>query len=241
MQFDVPLWHVICIGDIPESTVSAAFSSGTRRFVMRKSLLSPFVMLGAVFALVLAMIGGSAAVFSQSTPMASPASSDVAMHPAHIHAGMCPEVGDVVFPLETVTQLDVETDMATPASPNAGTPEPDEVATEAAVGTPVLTDTVMPMGSTTVVEAPLDDILAAEHAINLHQSPENLAVYIACGDIVGEAENGELVIDLMELNDSGVEGQATLTDNGDGTTTVEIAVRHVGVDAMGTPDATPKP
>jgi hypothetical protein len=166
------------------------------------------------------------------------------MHPAHIHAGMCPDVGDVVFPLESVTQLDVETDTATPAgtavagmATPAGTP-----AADASMGsTPVLSDTAMPMGSTTVVEAPLDDILAAEHAINVHQSPENMALYIACGDITGEAQNGELVIDLEELNDSGVSGQATLTDNGDGTTTVVLELRHVGEDAMGTPDATPKP
>lgn len=200
---------------------------------MRKSLLSPFVMLGAVFALVLAMVGGSAAVFSQSTPMASPGSSDVAMYPAHIHAGMCPEVGDVVFPLETVTQMDMDTDSATPA----GT----AVADASMVGTPMVAGSPMPLGSTTIVEAPLDDILGAEHAINLHQSPENMSMYVACGDITGEAQNGELVIDLMEQNDSGVEGQATLTDNGDGTTTVVIEVRHVSVDMMGTPESTPKP
>lgn len=200
---------------------------------MRKSLLSPFVMLGAVFALVLAMVGGSAAVFGQGTPGASPEASTGPVHPAHIHAGACPEPGDVVFPLENVVALDVNSDMATPA----GTAMADTMD----AGTPVAMDTVMPLGSMTVVEASLDDILGAEHAINVHQSPEELAVYVACGDITGEAENGELVVELGQLNDSGVEGQATLTDNGDGTTTVVIELRHVGMSMEGTPESTPKP
>ncbi len=41
---------------------------------------------------------------------------------------------------------------------------------------------------------------------------------------VAAAEGDTLVIDLEELNDSGVSGTATLTDNGDGTTTVSIEV-----------------
>lgn len=38
------------------------------------------------------------------------------------------------------------------------------------------------------------------------------------------AQDDELTVDLNELNDSGVSGTATLTDNGDGTTTVSITV-----------------
>jgi hypothetical protein len=38
------------------------------------------------------------------------------------------------------------------------------------------------------------------------------------------AQDDSITIDLNELNDSGVSGTATLTDNGDGTTTVEITV-----------------
>lgn len=191
---------------------------------MRKSLLSPFLTLGAMFALVLALVGGSAAVFGQGTPGASPEASSGPVHPAHIHAGVCPDVGDVVFPLENVVEMD-----------HSGMASPD------AMATPMAADSMMALGSTTVVEAPLDVILGAEHAINVHKSPDEMSVYVACGDITGEAENGELVIDLMELNDSGVEGQATLTDNGDDTTTVVIELRHVGENMSGTPESTPKP
>jgi hypothetical protein len=38
------------------------------------------------------------------------------------------------------------------------------------------------------------------------------------------AQEDDLTIDLNELNDSGISGTATLTDNGDGTTTVSITV-----------------
>lgn len=206
---------------------------------MRRSIVSPFVMLGAVFGLVIALFAGSAAVFSQATP----AEGDTPTHPAHIHAGMCPEVGDVVFPLENVVVLGqgaTETGMGTPAGTPDASAMSSPTADDAMMGTP-MAGSPMGLGSTTVVEAPLDDILAAEHAINLHMSPEEMSVYVACGDITGEAENGELVVDLEELNDSGVSGQATLTDNGDDTTTVVIEVHHVSMNMEGTPDSTPKP
>ena len=201
---------------------------------MRKSLLSPFLTLGAMFALVLALVGGSAAVSGQGTPGASPAASTGPVHPAHIHAGACPEPGDVVFPLENVVELD-HSGMATPDAMSS------PMADAGMSGTPMAADSMIALGSTTVVEASLDDILGAEHAINVHQSPEELAVYVACGDITGEAENGELVVELGQLNDSGVEGQATLTDNGDGTTTVVLELHHVGMSMEGTPESTPKP
>jgi len=93
--------------------------------------------------------------------------------------------------------------------------------------------------STTVVEAPLSDILGAEHAINVHESAERIENYIACGDITGEATDGMLEIDLEERNDSGVEGVAYLTDNGDDTTTVEVLLMQAADNGMATPMATP--
>ncbi len=108
-------------------------------------------------------------------------------HPAHIHAGSCPEVGDVVFPLTDITHTDM---MGTPmagmeSSPMAGM---DSDSTPMAGGE---MGEVVAM-STTDVEAPLEDILAAEHAINIHLSAEEIGVYIACGDIPGEPTDGQL-------------------------------------------------
>jgi plastocyanin len=79
--------------------------------------------------------------------------------------------------------------------------------------------------SVTTVPLALADIVAGEHAINVHASADDLGTYIACGDIggttIGEAD---LPIGLAELNDSGASGVAWLHDNGDGTTTVSVFI-----------------
>jgi hypothetical protein len=149
----------------------------------------------------------------------------VEAHPGHIHSGTCDELGDVVFPLEDATSggMGMGTpmagmDMGAMATPGAG------------------------MGggtyrSVTEVEAALDDILAAEHAINFHESAENIENYVACGDLTGTPEDGMLEIELEELNDSGISGQAMLEDNGDGTTTVTVELEHAGMGTMATPEA----
>ncbi len=53
------------------------------------------------------------------------------------------------------------------------------------------------------------------------------------------AQNDTLSVDLKELNSSGISGSATLTDNGDGTTTVEAVLMQREGGAMATPQATP--
>ncbi len=160
-------------------------------------------------------------------------------HPAHIHAGSCPEVGDVVFPLEDVTSTGMMgTPMAGMGTPMAGTDAQASPMASPMAGRDVDMSQAVAM-STTIVEAPLADILAAEHAINVHQSAERIEVYIACGDITGEQEDGTLEIMLEERNDSGVEGQAYLTDNGDDTTTVEVLLMQASDDGMTGAEATP--
>jgi hypothetical protein len=160
------------------------------------------------------LIGSAGAQDSLATPDAGAPS-----HPAHIHSGTCATLGEVVFPLENVTASEAT------ASPEAS-PVLELAATPAVSGLALM--------STTTVETTLDDLLGGEHAINLHESDENIQNYIACGDLTGTPSDGMLTIELAELNDSGVTGQATLTDNGDGTTTVMVQVTH---GAMATPAA----
>jgi uncharacterized cupredoxin-like copper-binding protein len=158
---------------------------------------------------------------------ATPAVGGEVAHPAHIHSGTCEELGDVVFPLNDVAPLDAgATPAAVPASP-AAVPAASPVA--AGAGEVVAE-------STTEVEASLDDILAAEHAINVHESAENIGNYIACGNLTGPATDGELQIKLQELNDSGYTGEAHLVDNGDGTTTVTVTLMTTS-DTASTPEA----
>jgi hypothetical protein len=171
-----------------------------------------------------ASVIGTAAVRAQdATPGAMGGTMEA--HPGHIHSGTCDELGDVVFPLEDATYggMGMGTpmagmDMGAMATPGAG------------------------MGgetyrSVTEVEAALDDILAAEHAINFHESAENIETYVACGDLTGTPEDGALEVELEELNDSGISGRAMLEDNGDGTTTVTVELAHAGMGAMATPEA----
>ncbi len=78
--------------------------------------------------------------------------------------------------------------------------------------------------SMTTVEVSVEDALAAPHAINVHESPENAANYVACGNIEGPVVDGTLVIGLNQQNDSGIAGVAVLEANDDGGTDVSVYV-----------------
>jgi hypothetical protein len=166
-------------------------------------------------ALMLGLLVGSHAASAQdvATPPAEALPDDVTPRPAHIHAGTCDELGEVVFPLNDISTVDV--------------------------------DTLDPLGaagqSLSTIEASLEDVLATEHAINVHESAENIDEYIACGELVGEVTDGGLIVELEELNASGFTGEAVLEDVGDGTTTVSVvltAAEAEPIDALG---ATPAP
>jgi len=178
----------------------------------------------ALMTTVLVGTGGAMSVVAAQDSATPPAtdqpSAGIDTHPAHIHMGTCDTLGDVVFPLTDVTLGDPAATLeATPTLAMASTPDPGST-----------------LQSTTTVEAALDDIISGGHAINVHESAEQIEVYIACGDVTGEATNGMLTVELQELNESGVSGQAMLTDNGDGTTTVEIHLMPSGTN-MATPAA----
>jgi len=204
---------------------------------MGKRVYASASLVVAAFALVMGfMIGvpGSSATFdSQDTDGAWPAGP----FPAHIHSGTCEELGDVVFPLIDLGPFGVQaTPMASPSLALAATPAPGlESATP--VGTPEEPQEVLAQ-STTIVAASLDDILAAEHAINVHESPENIENYVSCGNITGTATDGRLEIELEQLNESLLVGDAVLVDNGDGTTTVTVRVMvPEGASDFGTEEA----
>lgn len=129
-------------------------------------------------------------------------------HPAHIHVGSCPAPGDVVAPLS-----DVSFDMIVDGTASAG-------------AEPVGQASAIPVeASVTTVPMALAEIVAGQHAINVHASADDLGTYIACGDIGGITIGaGDLPIGLGELNGSGASGVAWLHDNDDGTTTVSVFI-----------------
>ena len=165
--------------------------------------------LGALLMLGAISIGGSGALAQDMAGVA---------HPAHIHSGTCEELGDVVYPLS-----DVGADMMMDGTPMAM----DMGGSGSAI--PV-------EASVTTVQAALSDIVASEHAINVHESGENIGNYIACGAIGGPMMGmTDLAIGLGALNDSGYSGIAWLHDNGDGSTTVYVFLTQGG--GAGTPAA----
>ncbi|HQY30318.1 MAG TPA: hypothetical protein PK691_03485 [Thermomicrobiales bacterium] len=177
-----------------------------------------FVRLGATLAAVLLCAGLASGVFAQATP-----SNDMAAmtngHPAHIHSGTCTELGEIVAPLSNVG----------PMALNNGTPAAMDTATVGAA------DAVAVMSSITTVDMSLQDIVGSPHALNVHESMENIQNYVACGNIGGMMIGAtDLQFGLMELNDSGISGVASLHDNGDGTTTVYVYLT-ANTSSMATP------
>jgi len=210
-------------------------------------------------AIAMALIGVAAiGAISSRAQDATPVSGDQPAQagtelPAHIHAGNCETLDpNPLQPLASIMFLNVEAaDSDSPATPDAGMGSPVAEATPVMEGSPQAASTSMGSSmaiegghSTTNVPLPLADILAAEHAINVHLSPEQPDVYVACGAIGGEPDaNGDLFIGLRELNGSGISGIAWLHDNGDGastTVTVMLAsqLSEASVDGgVGTPEA----
>jgi plastocyanin len=137
-------------------------------------------------------------------------------HPAHLHAGTCEAPGDVIFPLS-----DVSSDFL--------------VDGESAAGTMMGPDTAVAVQvSVTTVEASLVDIVEGGHTVVVHESAENIANYIACGDVGGMMlGDANLPIGLGPLNDSGYSGAVWFEDNGDGTTTATVFLVSGNGDAMG--------
>jgi hypothetical protein len=186
---------------------------------MRRRIIGPvFVALTLLLAVGFAL-APNASFAQYSTPSMGQGTHQ---HPAHIHSGTCDTLGDVVYPLNDLT-----------APGMTGTPIAGMDSTPMAGAGEVVAQ------STTTVDAPLDDILADDHAINVHLSAEQIDVYIACGDITGTADGGHLMIDLHELNNSGYVGRARLTDNGDDTTTVDVVLMQREGGMMATPAASP--
>jgi plastocyanin len=151
------------------------------------------------------------------TSAAAAAQDGPETHPAHIHAGTCAELGDVVVPLNDVTVPE-----GTASGPQ--------------------TSAMVEVSEGNRADIPLQEIIDGGHAINVHLSAEEIGTYIACGDIGGilnERENGEgmeLFVQLHELNGSGHVGVAWLGADGDATN-VGITLIELGT-MSGAPDET---
>jgi len=185
----------------------------------------------ALLAAALLVMTGLAVTQSSVTAQATgtPASGMTELsHPAHIHAGTCATLGDVVYPLSNVDAPGMM------ASPMAGMEMTTPTAMAGMMASPTTAMGATVVESSTTVQVSLNDLLGTQYAINVHESADNIQNYIACGEITGTPTDHRLQVRLNELNSSGYAGQAWLTDNGDGTTTVLIELTHT-MGAMATP------
>jgi hypothetical protein len=148
----------------------------------------------ALFCLSFAAI--PAALAQEATPIAgTPVAETPVSRPVHIHNGDCVDLGEVVAPLADLT---------------------------ASVGQPVgqADKATVAESSFTVVPITLDALLGSNYAINVHLSADQIGTYLACGEIGGVMNaNGELVIGLREMSNSGFTGIAFLTPGIDGAST----------------------
>jgi len=144
----------------------------------------------AIFGMI--ALSAPAAWAQDATPEAVEASVP---RPVHIHSGNCTELGDVVVPL---------IDLVAPQGDRVGQGRRATLAET----------------SYTQVPLTLDAILAADHAINVHLSTDEIETYIACGEIGGVlTPEGTLNIGLSEVGNSGFTGIAYLGPNADGAST----------------------
>jgi len=152
----------------------------------------------------LALVAGSALAMAQD-PSSSPApvveSQPTPAFPLHIHSGTCDQLGDVVFPLGTISR-----DLMINGEPvlDASSAENEQ---DVAV-------------NLTLVDATLDDITAAPHAINIHASEDDMGTRIACGDLAGPVFDDTMVIRLDPGETSDYLGVALLKTDEDGNTAV---------------------
>ena len=128
-------------------------------------------------------------------------------HPAKIHEGTCEALGRVAFPLSGVGgSVDVE-----------GAP----VATPTIVNAPAAYEVVL---SESTIDTTIEDLLAAEHAVMVYESDEDLSA-ISCGNLGGAMLGDTLVTALGESGVPGHVGFAVFHPAGD-ETAVAIYLAH---------------
>lgn len=169
---------------------------------------------GAVLTLITllaAMAAGTVATVAQES---TPVTGSAVAYPAGIRSGTCEEPGDVAFNLGLVSSE------ALGATPHVDIDDPAH-------------GNVIARGQATI-ETSLGELLDEEHAVTLQRVEDGGDNYLICGNIEGDVEEGTVIIELMEVDESGVTGQAILAGNDDGTVDVTITL----LDAEGQEGAT---
>lgn len=146
---------------------------------------------------------GMAASFAQGTPTAEPGAAEGVIYPVAVHEGTC-EMPTAEPEFNLNDTIVVGSDVAEA-----------ELIGEAP-GAPALI-------SETTAEIALADLGSSPRVLAIHTSPEEFGTLVACGSISGMLADGELVITLQPVQQSGVSGIAIMTEE-DGQTNFQIYV-----------------
>lgn len=146
----------------------------------------------------------------------------VITHPAHVHVGSCAELDpNPAFPLNNVGPRLTDDDEMPATEDVKGSLSANPV-----------------MISETEIDVNLDELLNTAHAINVHASDQDIATYVACGDIGGPLLDDDMYIGMNQQNDSGVYGIAKLEkEDGDKTKVTIYLFDSATAPAEGTPTA----
>ena len=151
-------------------------------------------------------------------------------HPAHIHVGTCQELDpNPLVPLNNVTTVLVGDD-------NDELPASEDI--RGAIGAPQV-EYSLSDGDEVELEGGFDALLETSHAINIHESVENIQTYIACGTIGGVVTDDVVMVALYPQNDSGYNSVARISKDGDNDLDVEIFLAPPAVEDVPEVEATP--
>ncbi len=157
---------------------------------------------------VLGMVGAGALLAAGvmgSGVLAQDDEPEVVGHPAHIHSGTCAELDpNPLAPLNDVTLPLVGDD-------EDQAPTSEDI--KGAIDQPLVE---VSQNDEIDTDVTFDELFETSHALNVHESAENIDNYIACGDIGGVVADDELFIPLYTQNDSGYFGIAKISKDGDG-------------------------
>jgi plastocyanin len=168
-------------------------------------------------------LGVVVALTAVSLGVAPVSAQDATGHPAHIHTGNCDTLGDVVYPLSDVGPGVTKDGKAEKAGDTVGA-----------------TQDIYPVEvSVTTVDAKLAAIADGNHALNVHESKDQIQNYIACGNIGGTMYGSSLTIGLEQRNNSGYTGVAILTAKGSKTVVTVYLSEGLAGEAAPSAQATP--
>jgi len=159
---------------------------------------------------------------------ATPATGVEPVLRAAIHAGVCEDLGEVVYPLaHSVYGLALIDDTPVPATPGSSD--------AAVVGPPEANAATT---SVSVVPATIEELTRTPHAVNAVATTTDPSPPRACGEIGGVRVGDDLVVGVGALSPTAYAGTAWLHENPDGTTRVALFLASGLVSGLGADPAT---